>query len=254
VLSLVFVGARLYVRCCMLRNSGKDDLFCILAAVFSIVEMALMFVEIQYGSGKRASQLSPTTIDKQRWSVYISIPPYYIGLMFIKLSIIYQYLRFCRDTLGRVCYLTLALVVCTTITWLCLGIFQCHPVRGFWDSNLEGTKCLDLVKINYSYLAVNATTDIILLVLPMPSFWRLKLGKAEKRALIGIFALGGFAVLTSVIRIPAIASMDRDGDHIYHGFGLVVWTRVEMSVSIICACLPCLRAPLAKYFPQVWGS
>ncbi|KAF2192643.1 hypothetical protein K469DRAFT_717214 [Zopfia rhizophila CBS 207.26] len=253
ILCLVFIAARLYVRCFMLHNAGKDDLFCLLAGILNIVETAFMFLEVKYGAGQRMTQLTNEEIEKQRFAVYISMPPYYIGLMFIKMSIIYQYRRFFSEIIGTICYAILALVVSTTITWICLSAFQCTPARGFWIQSLHNN-CLNLSTINYSFLAVNSATDIMLLILPMPTFFKLRLRKAEKRALIGIFGLGGFAALTSLLRIPYIVFMDQGGDPIYHGFGIIVWTRVEMSISIICACLPCLRAPLAKWFPAHWGS
>ncbi|KAF2741279.1 hypothetical protein EJ04DRAFT_1336 [Polyplosphaeria fusca] len=253
VLSLAFVAARLYVRCVMLKNAGKDDVFCVIAAFLSIVETAFMFIEIEYGAGKRISELSGKEIEKQRFAVFISMPPYYVELMFIKISIIYQYRRFFLDSIALICYLLLAFVVSTTISFVLLSALQCNPVEGFWKPT-PTTKCLDLAVINYSFLAVNAFTDIVLLLLPMPTFWNLKLRSAEKKALIGIFALGGFAALTSILRIPAIAVMQRGGDPGYNGFSVIVWTRIEMGVSVICACLPCLRAPLARWFPNVWGQ
>ncbi|KAF2476543.1 uncharacterized protein BDR25DRAFT_252611, partial [Lindgomyces ingoldianus] len=256
-LSLVFVAARIYVRCRMLRNAGKDDLLCVLAAALSIVETVFMFFEVKYGSGKRRSQLSSVELEKQRFTVFMSIMPYLIGLMFVKMSIIYQMRRFFSSfyspTLSFICHLVLVLIIATTIAHLCVSILQCRPIQGFWRGSLNA-KCLDLARINYAYLAVNAFTDLVLLVLPMPTLYRLRLRKAEKRAVVGIFALGGFAALTSILRIPYVLLMDRGGDPVYHGFGILVWTRVELGVSIICACLPCLRAPLAQRFPHIWGS
>lgn len=61
------------------------------------------------------------------------------------------------------------------------------------------------------------------------------------------------AALTSILRIPSISFMT-NGDPVYHGFAVIVWTRIEMGVSIICACLPCLKVPLAKWFPNAWGT
>lgn len=118
------------------------------------------------------------------------MPPYYIGLCLIKTSLILQYLRFFRHTLSRICYSLLLLVFSTALTWTLLSAFQCRPIRAFWDI-VPGSKCISLVTVNYSFLAVNAITDIILLVLPMPKFWELRLRRAEKRGLMVIFGLGG---------------------------------------------------------------
>src|ERR1035441_1680826 len=33
-----------------------------------------------------------------------------------------------------------------------------------------------------------------------------------------------------------------------------LWTQVESSVGIICACLPTLKGPITKLFPNLFGS
>lgn len=34
----------------------------------------------------------------------------------------------------------------------------------------------------------------------------------------------------------------------------VIWTQVEATVGVICACAPSLRVPLARFFPFLFGS
>jgi len=70
-------------------------------------------------------------------------------------------------------------------------IFQCDPVRGFWDHTVPA-KC----KVNvYAFFIGNAVPNIItdwaLLILPIPYVWRLQKSRVQKIALCGIFLLGG---------------------------------------------------------------
>lgn len=34
----------------------------------------------------------------------------------------------------------------------------------------------------------------------------------------------------------------------------VIWTQVESTVGVICACAPSLRSPLARFIPKLFGS
>ena len=34
----------------------------------------------------------------------------------------------------------------------------------------------------------------------------------------------------------------------------VIWTQVESTVGVICACAPTLRSPLARFMPYIFGS
>ena len=46
--------------------------------------------------------------------------------------------------------------------------------------------------------------------------------------------------------------MNSTKDSTYHNHGLIIWSRVELNVAIVCACLPTLRVPLARWFPEMW--
>jgi len=46
--------------------------------------------------------------------------------------------------------------------------------------------------------------------------------------------------------------MSSTKDSTYHNHGLIIWSRVELNVAIVCACLPTLRVPLARWFPKMW--
>jgi hypothetical protein len=70
------------------------------------------------------------------------------------------------------------------------GIFACVPVRAFWTKE-EGARCLDEKSSWFAHAAVNIFLDIALIVLPMPVIKSLNLGRATKRALYAVFALGG---------------------------------------------------------------
>lgn len=179
------------------------------------------------------------------------MPPYILTLGFIKASILCQYRRVFGSFIRRICFGMLVVVTLTTIAFLSVFSFQCTPTRAFWDVTLRG-RCINIATINFAFLSINVATDVILIIIPIPIFKNLKLRKAEKRSLILIFALGAFAAITCLLRVPYVIIMNSTKDSTYHNHGLIIWSRVELNVAIVCACLPTLRVPLARWFPKMW--
>ncbi|KAL8961642.1 MAG: hypothetical protein Q9193_001837 [Seirophora villosa] len=73
------------------------------------------------------------------------------------------------------------------------AVFQCTPVSYLWTqfSGKTKGKCVDFTALLIATAAVNIFTDVAVLVLPMPMVWKMKIQKAQKLAVSGIFLLGG---------------------------------------------------------------
>jgi hypothetical protein len=67
--------------------------------------------------------------------------------------------------------------------------FQCTPVSRAWDKTIPGT-CINITAFWYANAGYSIATDVIILILPMPVIWGLRLRKAQKIGLMGVFALG----------------------------------------------------------------
>jgi hypothetical protein len=90
--------------------------------------------------------------------------------------------------------------------------------------------------------AVNVITDVILLVLPIPYVWSLNAALAQRLILIGIFLLGTFVAVVSVVRLSIFIGLDlASPDVTYNLSEVFIWSSVEINVGLICACLPSLR-------------
>ncbi|KAJ4267513.1 hypothetical protein NW762_003620 [Fusarium torreyae] len=98
----------------------------------------------------------------------------------------------------------------------------------------------------YTNVAGNIATDLIIILLPIPAIVRLKLPRRQKWYLVGIFALGTFTVIISFIRI---AFLNDSTDFTWVQVKSTLWSMVEITSAIICACLPTLRPFVRHYFP-----
>jgi hypothetical protein len=128
-------------------------------------------------------------------------------------------------------------------------IFQCDPVVKAFDKATPGT-CIDLAKFWYANAGFSIATDVIILLLPMPLVYQLEVPRAQKIALMAVFAIGIFVVVTSCLRVTTLDIFATTTDNTYD-IANVMWTIIEPNVAVICACLPTLRQLVVKLFPAL---
>ncbi|PTU22027.1 hypothetical protein P175DRAFT_0477858 [Aspergillus ochraceoroseus IBT 24754] len=175
----------------------------------------------------------------------------------VKLSVLLLYRRIFRLTwsLYLCAFLSIgyAISVSTTISLACV------PTSYFWTQwvdPLSGGQCR--VNLYNFYLwngVANLLTDVIILCLPAPILWKLQMPKSEKLAISGIFLLGGFVCVATLVRIYTITQMKGSVDITWVIGDAMIWSNVEPCIGIVSACLPTLR-PLVRHIPKlsIWES
>lgn len=128
------------------------------------------------------------------------------------------------------------------------SIAGCQPVSYFWNKDQPG-RCMDEVNFFRWNGIANMLMDFLVLCLPLTMTWRVKANFRQKLILSGIFLLGGFVCIVSILRIIQFNG-SRINDPTYSTINTATWSSVEQSVGIVCACLPTLR-PL---FRQLYGT
>ncbi|KAL8764456.1 MAG: hypothetical protein Q9194_007075 [Teloschistes cf. exilis] len=109
-----------------------------------------------------------------------------------------------------------------------------------WDPTVPGAKCIKLMLELEVSGCFNALTDIITVCLPMPLLWRAQMPPRKKYQVIATFLVGGFVCIVSVWRVPMQAGISLV-DASYTDVTACNWSFVELSVAIMCGCLPTLR-------------
>lgn len=84
---------------------------------------------------------------------------------------------------------TMAICVLTSVAFLFLATFQCKPIEHFWNRRIPG-KCIDSATFLMANGAVGLFTDILILLLPVPMIFRLRVSTKRKVGLCVIFMIG----------------------------------------------------------------
>jgi hypothetical protein len=107
----------------------------------------------------------------------------------IKLSILFLYLRLFQinKVFVKVCYGMMGFVVAWGVAVLFTTIFQCNPVKAAWDKSILGATCFNLADFIIGSNVPNIVADAVIIALPIPMFWSLKLSLTRKLGLIALF-------------------------------------------------------------------
>lgn len=117
------------------------------------------------------------------------------------------------------------------------------PIAYYWRvSASSADKCIAEWPPLAGQTISTVVTDFVVYILPMPTLWRLRLPVFQRVILMGLFGLGVVVVVAGVMRTYWTQHVTmKTFDVTWEGFELWIWTAVEVSLGIICGCVPVLR-------------
>jgi Fungal rhodopsin domain len=143
------------------------------------------------------------------------------------------------------------LVGAWAVTFCFIIIFQCRPIEGIWDSAVP-SKCLSTMGLVFSCAGIGIFQDFVILLMPLPQLVKLQMSTRKKLNILAMFSVGAFATITSIIRLGFITRIDHSLDSTWDNVEPIIWSMVEIHVTIICACMPALRALLSRWLPNLF--
>ncbi|KAF2705626.1 hypothetical protein K504DRAFT_387578 [Pleomassaria siparia CBS 279.74] len=180
---------------------------------------------------------------------------YGIALCFCKLSILYFYRAIASHaTFRRMVNYTICFVCLYTFASTIASIFQCENPADSWSttaflSQFDGVKgrtkppkCYDPTRLYLFSACISLFTDVVILLLPIPTLLGLRVPMSKRLALIGIFSVGLLAIVASCVRMWVMALWAQSPDKsAQFGADLLLWGQVETNAGIISASIPFLR-------------
>ena len=174
---------------------------------------------------------------------------YKASINLTKCSILLLYLRLFERVrwLRWTCRFLITCVALYCAASVLVTIFQCTPIEKAFNKTLPG-HCIDNGHFWYANAGFSIATDIVIYVIPMPLVHRLQIPWPQRVALMAVFAMGSFIIVTSCLRVTTIDVIATTTDLTYD-ISSTMWTIIEPNVAVICACLPMIRPLIVKVFP-----
>ena len=97
----------------------------------------------------------------------------------------------------------MAFVIASVSACVLVGIFQCSPIHKAWDRSIDGS-CFNVNALFFANAGLDIFQDAVIYVLPMRMLYHLKIPRRQKIGLMGVFAVGGFVVITGMVRLKSL--------------------------------------------------
>ncbi|KAI8654278.1 hypothetical protein NCS56_01384600 [Fusarium sp. Ph1] len=244
----IFVTIRFFVRSVLLRSLDWDDALVLLSWCLMVVFLSTVIAMTKVGLGSYVDTVSEDhlrTFLKLR--IVISLA-YIWGFVTVKMSFAVLYLRLLPGTIyRRLNQVLLVLLVAQGLEESLVVIFGCNPVDKAWTPAKRG-HCLDLRSFYYTSFGIKLVTDIVLFAQPIPMVWRMQLSRPKKIGVVLMLSLGLFVCVISIVRVTYISVLNTDVTRAI--VSSLLWSEVEVSALVLCACIPSLR-PFLRCFPRV---
>ncbi|KAF1932178.1 uncharacterized protein M421DRAFT_416909 [Didymella exigua CBS 183.55] len=115
----------------------------------------------------------------------------------------------------------------------------CRPFNQYWAVPTSSTQCSAATYHLITNAVFNISSDLIILSIPMPLLFKVRLPRKNKLALIGVFMIGLFTVTAAVLNKYYSFSNPFGNDW-------VLWYLRESYTALLCANLP-LTYPLIQH-------
>lgn len=141
------------------------------------------------------------------------------------------------------CQVTLAVINAWALAALFATIFECSPPR-VWDYHGQ---CVNQWALYLSNVTWNIVTDIALVILPFLLMRNVQVSNRKRWVVIGLF---GTRIIVPAFTIAGAVAMSQywtstPADPTWHAVDGTLWTQAVINLSIITACIPCIKRFLA---------
>lgn len=159
-----------------------------------LTQLGLSIAMVHAGLGKHVWMVEEDDLALVLRIVYANYYTYDLALFLTKASALLFYSRVfpyhATETWFKVAlYVVHSLNICWLLGIIFGTIFMCDPVQQGWDPTRGGT-CGDTSALWIGSAVPSVVLDLMILLLPMPMIWGLRMSKARKGGISIIFLLG----------------------------------------------------------------
>ncbi|PSR79794.1 hypothetical protein BD289DRAFT_485381 [Coniella lustricola] len=259
VLALLSYIARLYSIGVPHTRPRLDDWLILAALVLVYVSLGIQWACVTLGgTGRHITDVEAVDPSAVVLTLQLILPfeaLYGITLMLVKFSMLRFYARiFAINKTFTIAVWTAATVIFLWMVSVVLETFLlCRPLAYNWDTTIADGTCGNRQAVYVGAGVSNMVTDFMVLLLPVPFVWKLKMPTASKMGLLGIFCLGIFITAISIVRLKSLMDISFTDPTWTLPMGLL-WTVLEPELAIINANLPLMKRLFTRMLPRLFSS
>ncbi|CEL06054.1 hypothetical protein ASPCAL07165 [Aspergillus calidoustus] len=239
-LCTIFLAMRIYTKAHLLHRFWLDDVFIIIAWIFSLAtQILILWAYWHAGYGLHAWDFTVPLLTKFMKALVSSAILYIPCLALAKLALLlllYHSILSPTTPTKTPLYLLYTIggiIIAYSIALILALIFACHPMARAWDASVMHGNCINRNAVYLATAVTNTASDVVLLGVAIWIVSRLRMSKGiwVRVGVLCLFGVGGVTTAMSIVRaatlMPQLTSPDKT-------YGLAE-ASIYMYVKTICA-------------------
>ncbi|KAF5695951.1 hypothetical protein FGLOB1_13902 [Fusarium globosum] len=221
------------------RLAGILDWKIITAVMYCVT----CFMMARYGAGYHAWEIrKPEYYNWLKW-FYASTVVYIPAAFFTKATILLLMARVfaVEPRVAKGIRILIWALLVAYIPIQILRIVNCYPIRTYWDPDVRNARCLNQRKIFFSDLSLSIVTDLVILLIPIPLTWKLRMSIGKRIKIVLLLGAGGIATALTLFRVAKAVDFLNSDDITVDYTPIGILTALEITIGFVCACLPSLN-------------
>ncbi|KAF7187197.1 Satratoxin biosynthesis SC1 cluster protein 4 [Pseudocercospora fuligena] len=234
-----------------------DDLVMTIGMMFLIPLCSISVPISSPGLGRDVWTLTYHEITRTLKLLYADELLYVASLGTVKIALLLTYLRFFSvPKFRQLVYIMIGVNVCYMLAFILGSAFQCKPISltwTQWDGEHTGS-CVSFNGLGWSSAICNILIDLVVIGMPMPLLYSMKLNNKKKFMVMLMFGVGFFVTVISILRLHILVSYGKAKNFTWDYVPLGYWSKLEIQAAVFCACMPAMRNLFRRFSPKLMGS
>ncbi|KAH7070385.1 hypothetical protein BKA63DRAFT_420316 [Paraphoma chrysanthemicola] len=210
-----------------------------------------VIVAARLGFGRDIWGIPPDNITESLKWLYVAYFMYMLAECLVQLSLLAFYLRIMVEPRNRlVVWIFIGLVTCFGIGNVFAMVFQCTPIRFFWDGwrgEMAGFCGVDVRLFGFVRGAVEIFLDLAILSMPLPMLYKLNMTRKKKMQIMSMFCVGFVITIVSCLRLWSFVQFAQTQNPTYDNTAGLYWCTTESNLFTVVACMPAMHALFHKF-------
>ncbi|KAF5024552.1 hypothetical protein F66182_3315 [Fusarium sp. NRRL 66182] len=256
-IATVFLGQRMYTNAVLLRKFKLDDYLILFAWILSIAAQSCLLHAYRHKRlGVHAWEMAVDSYTESNLLVMCTTLTYIPTTILSKLTLCFFYYRLSPSLWYQYSVYFTGFVCTTSLVGIWFSVlFACKPIAAGWDVRLSlDATCINRPPVYITQAAFGCVTDLMLLLLPIPTIVGLQMSARQKMGVVALFAIGSITLITSIVRLVLLLPSLSNPDQSWSLAEGCLWVIIEANLLIMCGSLPTLRVFLKHVAPRVLGD
>ncbi|KAH6683645.1 integral membrane protein [Plectosphaerella plurivora] len=241
VLATTLIAIRAYVRFFVNRRILVSDVTCFFGWLFSMTYAGTAFAMVHHGLGYHAYEVTREEYAQVLKWLYAGSVVYIPAAYLVKVTLLLLIARVfaVEERIAKGIHIFIFVLLCTYIPVQTLKTWICYPIRAYWDPlGVANFGCINQRVLFITDLTIAVITDLVIVILPIPVTWNMRLPIRKKIKIIFMLGAGGLATGVTFLRLIKCIIFLK-ADDVTADFVIIdLTTFIELTIGIVCACLP----------------